>query len=39
VARALAMLPRRQREVVVMHYFLDIAVDDIAPSSASLPGP
>jgi RNA polymerase sigma-70 factor (ECF subfamily) len=30
VARALAVLPRRQREVVVMHYFLDIAVDDIA---------
>jgi RNA polymerase sigma-70 factor, ECF subfamily len=23
-------LPRRQREVVVLHYFLDLAVDDIA---------
>ncbi|MCU1428575.1 MAG: polymerase sigma factor [Actinomycetia bacterium] len=30
VARALATLPRRQREVVVMHYFLDVAVDDVA---------
>ncbi len=30
VARALATLPRRQREVVVLHYFLDVAVDDIA---------
>jgi RNA polymerase sigma-70 factor (ECF subfamily) len=30
VARALATLPRRQREVVVMHYFLDLPVDNIA---------
>jgi RNA polymerase sigma-70 factor (ECF subfamily) len=28
--RALADLPRRQREVVVLHYFLDLSVDDIA---------
>jgi RNA polymerase sigma-70 factor (ECF subfamily) len=28
--RALLHLPRRQREVVVMHYFLDLPVDDIA---------
>ena len=26
----LASLPRRQREVVVMHYFLDIPVDEVA---------
>ena len=26
----LAQLPRRQREVIVMHYFLDLAVEDIA---------
>ena len=26
----LATLPRRQREVIVMHYFLDIPVDEIA---------
>jgi RNA polymerase sigma-70 factor (ECF subfamily) len=30
VARALAQLPRRQREVVVMHYFLDLSIDDVA---------
>jgi RNA polymerase sigma-70 factor (ECF subfamily) len=28
--RALASLPRRQREVVVLHYFLDLPVADIA---------
>ncbi len=30
VRRALARLPRRQREVTVMHYFLDLSVLDIA---------
>jgi RNA polymerase sigma-70 factor (ECF subfamily) len=28
--RALARLPRRQREIVVFYYFLDLSVDDIA---------
>jgi RNA polymerase sigma-70 factor (ECF subfamily) len=28
--RALAVLTRRQREIVVLHYFLDLSVDDIA---------
>jgi RNA polymerase sigma-70 factor (ECF subfamily) len=28
--RALAALTRRQREIVVLHYFLDLSVDDIA---------
>jgi RNA polymerase sigma-70 factor (ECF subfamily) len=28
--RALARLPRRQREIVVLRYFLDLSVDDIA---------
>jgi RNA polymerase sigma-70 factor (ECF subfamily) len=30
VQRALAELPRRQREVVVLHYFVDLSIDDIA---------
>lgn len=30
VARALAALPRRQREVAVYHYFLDLPVAEIA---------
>jgi RNA polymerase sigma-70 factor, ECF subfamily len=30
IRNALATLPRRQREVVVLHYFLDLPVDDIA---------
>jgi RNA polymerase sigma-70 factor (ECF subfamily) len=30
VRNALATLPRRQREVVVLHYFLDLPVDEIA---------
>jgi RNA polymerase sigma-70 factor (ECF subfamily) len=30
VRAALARLPRRQREVVALHYFLDCSVDDIA---------
>ncbi len=30
VARALADLPRRQREVAVYHYFLDLPVAEIA---------
>jgi RNA polymerase sigma-70 factor (ECF subfamily) len=30
VQRALAQLTGRQREVVVLHYFLDLSVDDIA---------
>lgn len=30
VARALAALPRRQREVAVFHYFLDLKVAEIA---------
>ena len=30
VARALSKLSRRQREVMVLHYFLDVSVRDIA---------
>ena len=30
VARAIANLSRRQREVLVLHYFLDVSVRDIA---------
>lgn len=36
--RALAQLPRRQREVVVMHYFLDLPVDEIAAQLGVAPG-
>ena len=30
VARAMAKLSRRQREIIVLHYFLDLSVRDIA---------
>ena len=30
VRRALATLPRRQREVTILYYFLDLSVDEIA---------
>jgi RNA polymerase sigma-70 factor (ECF subfamily) len=38
VARALARLPRRQREVVVLHYFLDLTIDDVAAQLAVTAG-
>ncbi|HEX4778738.1 MAG TPA: sigma-70 family RNA polymerase sigma factor [Acidimicrobiia bacterium] len=38
VARALARLTRRQREVVVLRYFCDLPVDDIAGELDVTPG-
>jgi RNA polymerase sigma-70 factor (ECF subfamily) len=38
VRRALAALPRRQREITVLFYFLDLSVDDIAQDLRVAPG-
>ncbi len=38
VRRALARLPRRQREVTVLHYFLERSVDEIARELGVHPG-
>lgn len=38
VVRAIRNLPSRQRRVVVLHYFADLSVDDIARALASTPG-
>src|SRR5262249_6270798 len=36
--RALAALPRRQREITVLFYFLDLSVDEIAKELRVAPG-
>ena len=38
VRRALAELPRRQREITVLFYFLDLPVDEIAQELRVAPG-
>ncbi len=38
VLRALATLPRRQREVVALHYLCDLSVDDVAATLGVTPG-
>lgn len=38
VRRALAALPRRQREVAVLRYFLDLSTEDIAAAMRTSPG-
>jgi RNA polymerase sigma factor (sigma-70 family) len=37
LARALAALPRRQREAVVLHYFADLSIQDIALALGTRP--
>jgi RNA polymerase sigma-70 factor, ECF subfamily len=38
LARALQALPRRQREAVVLHYFADLSIQDIALALGTKPG-
>lgn len=38
VVRAIRRLPDRQRQVVVLHYFADLPVEDIAPAVGATPG-